>query len=391
MGLEGIRVLDLSQFFSGPRAGQLLADYGADVIKVEPPGGEAVRLLSAVLPGAERSLSILNRNKKGVTLNLKAPRGADLFRRLVKSADVLIENFVPGTMERLGLGYDGLRQINPRLVYLAISGFGRTGPRANQPAYDLIAQASAGLLALQDDPARPPKVLLADFVSGAYGALAVLAALLERERTGQGRLIDLSMQEVMYTHNYRALSARAMGERRQEMVEALALDTLLTDPDRRLPFWNVWHTKDGLLAAVTVTDEEWKRLAEATAIDELRLPSHANIAARIKNRKRGIELLEPWFRGRTTAEAEAALRAKGVPCAPVMDMDGVNRDIQLQSRGMLAEAPHPRLGPIGVPGSPVGGSVRRAHPEAGEHNREVLGALGVSPEEIESLKRERVI
>lgn len=391
MGLEGIRALDLSQFFSGPRAGQLLADYGAEVIKVEPPGGEAVRLLSAVLPGAERSLSILNRNKKGVTLNLKDPRGADLFRKLVKTADVLIENFVPGTMERLGFGYESLRELNPRLIYLAISGFGRTGPRADQPAYDLIAQASAGLVALQETPDRPPRVLIADFVSGAYGALAVLAALVERERTGRGKLIDLSMQEVMYTHNYRALSARAMGERRKEMAEALALDTLLTDPDRRLPFWNIWHTRDGLLAAVTVTDEEWRRLAEAVAIEELKLPGYGNIAARIKNRKRGVELLAPWFKERTTAEVEAALRAKGVPCAPVLDLEAVNRDVQLESRGMLAEAPHPRLGAIGVPGSPVGGSVRRAHPDAGEHNREVLTELGVSSQEFEVLKRGRVI
>ncbi|MEM3086054.1 MAG: CoA transferase [Halobacteria archaeon] len=391
MGLEGIRVLDLSQFFSGPRAGQLLADYGAEVIKIEPPGGEAVRLLSAVLPGAERSLSILNRNKKGLTLNLKHPRGAELFRQLVKSADVLIENFVPGTMERLGHGYETLRELNPRLIYLAVSGFGRTGPRANQPAYDLIAQSAAGLVALQENPDRTPRVLIADFVSGAYGALAVLAALLERERTGKGRLIDLSMQEVMYIHNYRALSARAMGERRQEMVEALALDTLLTDPDRRLPFWNIWHTKDGLLAAVTVTDEEWRRLAEAVGVEELKKPAYSSIAGRIKNRKRGIELLDPWFRGRTTAEAESALRAQGVPCAPVLDLDGVNRDVQLEARGMLAEAPHPRLGAIGVPGSPVGGSVRRAHPDAGEHNAEILGALGVSTEELARLKKERVI
>lgn len=391
MGLEGIRVLDMSQFFSGPRAGQLLADYGAEVIKVEPPGGEAVRVLSAVLPGAERSLSILNRNKKGVTLNLKDPRGADLFRRLVKSADVLIENFIPGTMERLGLGYERLRELNPRLVYLAISGFGRTGPRANQPAYDLIAQAAAGILALQDNPDRPPRVLLADFVSGAYGAIAVLAALLERERTGEGKLIDLSMQEVMYIHNYRALSARAMGERRKEMVESLALDTLLTDPDRRLPFWNVWHTRDGLLAVVAVTDVEWERLAEAVGVEELKGPAFSNIAARIKSRKRSIELLEPWFRERTTAEAEAALRERGVPCAPALDLESVNRDVQLEARGMLAEAAHPRLGAIGVPGSPVGGAVRRAHPDAGEHNAEVLGPLGVSPEELQRLKKERVV
>ncbi|MFA5786358.1 MAG: CoA transferase [Actinomycetota bacterium] len=385
MALDSIRVLDLSQFLSGPRAAQLLADFGAEVIKIERPGGESLRLIWKAVPVAERSFAILHRNKKGMTLNLRHPRGAELFTRLVKSADVVVENLVPGTMERMGLGYERLAEINPRLIYLGISGFGRTGPRADQPAYDLIAQASGGIIALQENPQRLPPVYWADLVTGAFGALAVMEALLERERTGQGKLIDLSMQDVMYLHNYRAHFVRALGEQRAEAQSALGMDFMAT-AGREVPFWNIYRTQDGLLALVAVTDAEWARLVEATGVEELSGKDFSNFPLRVLNRERGIELLTGWFASKSTEEAERMLRAARVPCSAISDPDAVNEEEQLAARDMLAQVDHPRLGPIDIPGSPLHNPEFKAHPDVGEHNEEILGALGVSAEEIEELR-----
>ena len=238
--LEGVRVLDLSQFLSGPRAAQLLAEMGAEVIKVESPVGETMRMLAMLIPGAERVFAIINRNKKGLVINFRTEKGIELFKELVKKSDVLVENFAPGTMAKMGLSYDKLKDLNPRLIYAVITGFGLTGPWAGRTAFDIIAQATGGIMHANRQDDRPPSVFFGDMVSGAYCAVGILGALFWREKSGIGQLIDISMQDVMYAHNYQALSDRALEPVEASLTATLGRNiiSLMTDYESPLAFWN---------------------------------------------------------------------------------------------------------------------------------------------------------
>ncbi|MBI2891267.1 MAG: CoA transferase [Nitrospirae bacterium] len=397
---SGVRVLDLSQFLSGPRATQLLADLGADVIKIEPPQGETMRLLTMMIPGVERTLSIIHRNKKGITLNLKSEKGRGIFKQLVAVSDVVVENFTPGTMEKLGLSYDVLSKIQPRLIYLAISGFGRSGPLKDYPAFDLIAQAAGGIMAALEQESKPPKVMFGDLVSGAFGALGVAAALFARQQTGAGQFIDLSMQDVMYIHNYRALSRRAtegLRETIDSFIGKTTVDQLLTDESRRMPFWNSYATQDGHVALVALTDDQWKGLVAAVDDPELAGDAYSNLIQRLRNWKRGAEIVARWCEGQTTAETVRVLRSQGVPCTPVMGFDQVNADEQLRQRSMLEEITHPRLGSVKIPGNPLKleqtpPRLDRPHPDLGQDTADVLSSLlNLTPSDLESLRREGAI
>ncbi|MFA4974839.1 MAG: CaiB/BaiF CoA-transferase family protein [bacterium] len=207
--LEGIKVLDLSQFLSGPRCSQLLALKGADVVKVESPLGETMRLLTRFM-NAERMMGTLHQNKRAIVVDLKKKEGVELLKRLARRSDVLVENFAPGLMKKLGLDYEDLKESNPRLVYVSITGFGRTGPLSGRTAFDIIAQASSGIMAAYKMEGRTPKVYFGDLVSGAYAALGAVEALFHRERTGRGQLVDVSMQDVMYFQNFSCFSDRAL-------------------------------------------------------------------------------------------------------------------------------------------------------------------------------------
>jgi crotonobetainyl-CoA:carnitine CoA-transferase CaiB-like acyl-CoA transferase len=388
--LSGVRVLDLGQFLSAPRCGQILAEHGADVVKIEPGQGETLRLLVTVA-GAERVLSCINTNKRGLRLDLRSPAGRELFLELVKAADVLLENFTPGTMERMGLGYDSLAEANPRLVYASITGYGQTGPLRDRPAFDIIAQASSGIMDALGLAQRPPPIFFADLVSGAYAALGVVMALFARARTGRGQRVDVSMQDVMYAHHFRAHSHRALGEHEARATAVLgrSIDNLMTDPDNPLPFWNSYLAADGFVAVVALTDSQWRRLMQAVGRDDLNAdPRFANFVTRVRNAAAGIEALSGWMAARTAAEAVDALTAARVPCARVCPTSEVNADPQLAAREMLASVEHPRLGRIDVPGTAIKlsatpGRVARPHPDLGGHTREVLAELlGMGDDEL---------
>lgn len=397
--LSGVRVLDLSQFLSGPRCTQILADLGAEVIKVEPPQGETMRLFTMLMPGMERNLSVLNRNKKGITLNLKHPKGKDLFRRLAEKVDVVVENFTPGTMEGLGLGFPSLRERNPRLIYAVVAGFGQTGPLSFRPAFDIIAQATGGIMAALEQPDRPPRVFFGDLVSGAYMAIGVLVALLARGETGRGQLVDISMQDVMYAHNWRAITKRAIQPVWGEVQKTLGRDpTLLKEEDRRMPFWNTFKAKDGYIAIVSLTDDQWKRMMEVIGRPELKDDErYGNLVARVRNPKEVMKIVEDWAVSKNVAEIEALCDKARIPCGRVHDIDGVNADPQLESRGMFARVDHPTMGAIDVPGNPIrlsetSGNVSTAAPDLGQHTDEVLSSLlGMGREEVEELRRDNAV
>lgn len=359
-----------------------------------------MRLLTMMIPGVERTLSIIHRNKKGITLNLKSEKGRGIFKQLVAVSDVVVENFTPGTMEKLGLSYDVLSKIQPRLIYLAISGFGRSGPLKDYPAFDLIAQAAGGIMAALEQESKPPKVMFGDLVSGAFGALGVAAALFARQQTGAGQFIDLSMQDVMYIHNYRALSRRAtegLRETIDSFIGKTTVDQLLTDESRRMPFWNSYATQDGHVALVALTDDQWKGLVAAVDDPELAGDAYSNLIQRLRNWKRGAEIVARWCEGQTTAETVRVLRSQGVPCTPVMGFDQVNADEQLRQRSMLEEITHPRLGSVKIPGNPLKleqtpPRLDRPHPDLGQDTADVLSSLlNLTPSDLESLRREGAI
>lgn len=380
--LEGIRVLDLGQFLSAPRCGQILAELGADVIKVEPAQGDTMRLLM-MLAGADRVLSVVNTNKRGLKLNLRSPGGPELLQKLVGAADVLLENFVPGTMARLGLGYDALSQLNPRLIYASISGFGTTGAQGGRPAFDIIAQATSGIMDAIEMPDRPPPVFFADLVSGAYAALGIVTALFVRERTGQGQRVDISMQDVMYAHHFRAHTLRALGDdqERSSAILGRSIDHLLTDADHPLPFWNSYLARDGFVAVVALTEGQWQRLMKAVGREDLLKDARlANFVARIRNAAMGVEVLAEWVASRTADEVVEVLTAARVPCGKVCTTAAANQDAQLAERDMYRVVDHPRLGEIGVPGSVLkmsrtSGAVAAPHPDLGQHTEQVLRDL----------------
>jgi len=392
--LDGIRVLDLSQFLSGPRCSQALADRGADVVKVEPPGmGETMRLLCTLMR-AEKIMSVLHRGKRGLALDIKNPEGKALLRRLADRADVVVDNFAPGTAERLGIDYETLKETNPRIVYVQISGFGETGPRAGRTAFDIVAQATGGVMFEQTGGESPPRIFWADLTSGAYAAMGAIAALFERERTGRGKLVDLAMQDVAYFHNFTAMATRAHGSDDEETIRWLGrgLAELLTDHNRPVPFWRSYPATDGHVVVVALTDRQWNSLLETIGREDLIGDERfAAFPGRVINAAAGVAELDPWFEQHTVAEVVETLSAKGLPCAPVLDRDAVNQDEQLLARKMLTEVEDATGESIAVVGDPLSGGQGlpdhyRACPGLGEHTAQVLGDwLDLSSDDIAAL------
>lgn len=396
---EGIRVLDLSQFLSGPRCSQLLALKGAEVVKIEPPQGETMRLLTGFMR-SERMMSALHQNKKGMALDLKKDAGRDLFLKLVEKADIVIENFAPGLMKKLGLDYDTLVKVNPRIIYVAISGFGRTGPHSDRTAFDIISQASAGIMHAYKMPDKPPKVYFGDLVSGAYAALGAVEALYDREKTGKGQLVDISMQDVMYFQNFSCFSDNALKPVAAEIEKLLgrSLSNLLTDDKHPLPFWSSFRAKDGYVVIVALTDREWRHFMEVTGRPELADDARfCNFLTRIQNADEGVKIVSEWISAQTVESIVAALEEKHVPCAAVADFEMVNTSPQLEARGMLAKVTDEKLGEIAVPGDPITLSdseqdIRTSCPGLGEHTAEVLSSwLGMPDDEIQALRKSRIV
>lgn len=397
--LEGITVLDLSQFLSGPRCSQVLGLLGARVIKVETPIGDTMRLLMAAL-GSERAMSTIHQNKEAIVVNWRTAEGAQIIRELSKRADILVENFAKDILSKSGLGYSDLSSDNSKLIYVSITGFGHTGPLCERTAFDIIAQATAGIMWAQGNPDRPPGVFFADLVSGAYAAIGAISALWQREKTGKGQHVDISMQDVMYFHNFWALADRANRPDKEEMASRLGrtLVSFLTDQEHPLPFWNSYRARDGYIVIVALTDEQWNRFMETIGKPELINDERFNnLVARVRNADEGVAIVSAWVSQRTTDEVERLLTKARIPCGKVKDFDELFVDPQLEQRGMFEKANHPVYGVVDSCGFPIKMSeaelrVFSGCPELGQDTEKVLKELlGYNKTKLSRLRKQGVI
>jgi crotonobetainyl-CoA:carnitine CoA-transferase CaiB-like acyl-CoA transferase len=392
--LAGVKVIELCHVMAGPVCGVMLADMGAEVIKVEKiPGGDDTRRTVPPKIGDEAaSFMMMNRNKRGIALDLKTDDGKRVLHRLLKDADVVTENYRRGAMERMGFGYEALKQENPRLIYCAISGFGRTGPYQDRGGYDLIAQGMSGLMSITGEgPGRPPVKVgapVADITAGILAAMGVLGALHARERTGEGQLVDTSLFEAGITLTYwQSAIALATGVAPGPMGSAHPLNA---------PY-EAFETSDGWINLGAANPTNWLRLVELLQRPELATdPRFADSSGRITNRVPLAQTLAPEFRKRTSAEWLAALEAVKIPAGPVLDVIQMHNDPQTLAREMIVEAEHSTLGPVKTIGAPVKFSatpagVRRGAPLFGEHTREVLQEYGFSGDEIGRMARSGAI
>ncbi|MHB8072421.1 CaiB/BaiF CoA transferase family protein [Desulfosporosinus fructosivorans] len=391
--LAGIKVLELARTLAGPYCSMILADMGADVLKVEQPGlGDETRgFAPPALEGESCYYLSLNKNKQGITLNLKTEEGKQIVRELVKDADVLIENFRTGTMEKLGLGYDVLKEINPRLVYCAVSGFGRTGPMKDEPAYDLVMQAYGGLMSVTGEADRPPVKVgfsVVDLTTGMYACIGTLLALWAREKTGRGQFVEASLLEsIVSLQTYLAQSVMATGK----------IPGRLGSGHPNMAPYQVFESKDSYVVIAVTNDQLWRKMCDALGLDDLKEhPKFAVNADRVKNRTELIELMSEYARCRTTEEISTKLKEAGVPGGPINNIADVLADPQVIHRGMIQEVEHPTIGTLKMLGIPIKlsetpGSVRMAPPTLGQNNIEVLSRLGYSPEDIAIFKDKGVI
>ena len=392
--LAGVVVIDLSHIYNGPYATFLMAMAGAEVIKVEPRDGEHLRI-RANLGGAALPFAMLNGNKRSVTLNLKSKRGRDLLLRMVRKADVLVENFAPGVTERLGIGPEILRAENPRLIYASSTGYGRSGPYRDHPAMDLTMQAMSGVMSITGFPDRPPLKAgpaLCDFFAGTHLYGGILTALYERERTGEGRLVEVSMLESVYaslSSNLGMLHARGgkVPERTGNRHGGLAESP-----------YNVYPASDGHIAIIGNHDRHFAALLQAMGRPELAQdPRFASLQARIANIDAVDELVGAWTAQFPKEHLAEQLRALRVPCAPVRDLSEVINDPHLHARGSLERIHHPQFGDITVQRSPIrmeGTPLLPMVPSAalGADNAAVYGTwLGLSEAELTELAHEDTI
>lgn len=385
--LESVRVLDLSRVLAGPFCTMLLADMGADVIKVEIPGrGDDSRQFPPFVKESSAYYINLNRNKRSITLNLKNPDGRTIFLELVKVSDVVIENFSPGTMERLEIGYETLREINPRIVYASISGFGHHGPYRDRPSYDLIGQAMGGIMSITGWPDTPPTrtgTAIADVLAGLNCCIGTLAALRARDTTGAGRKVDISLVD----------SVVSALENLTEMY--LVTGENPTRIGNRYEFvypYDTFRTENGWVAIGVGNDEIWQRFCEATGMEELGRDSrYQTNAKRVREHESLKAAVTGWTSQRTTQEAVTHLLEHRIPAAPVYSVKDIVEDPHIaKAREMVLAMDQPGVGRMKVVGCPIkmpGTGLWRPAPRLGEHTTEVLAELLKMTEgQIEKLK-----
>jgi len=333
-------------------------------------------------------------------VNWHTAEGARIIRELSKRSDIFIENFAKGTLGKSGLGYSDLSRENSKLIYVSITGFGHTGPLCERTAFDIIAQATAGIMWAQGNPDRPPGVFFGDLVSGAYAAIGAISALWQREKTGTGQHVDISMQDVMYFHNFWALADRANGPDKEEVASRLGrtLASFLTDQDHPLPFWNSYRARDGYIVIVALTDQQWNRFMEVIGKPELIDDERFNnLVARVRNADEGVAIVSAWISQRTTDKVERLLTDARIPCGKVKDFDELFEDQQLRQRGILAGATHPVYGVVDSCGFPIKMSeselkVVSGCPELGQDAAKVLNELlGYDDKKIARLRKQGAI
>jgi crotonobetainyl-CoA:carnitine CoA-transferase CaiB-like acyl-CoA transferase len=392
--LAGLKVVELAHIMAGPVCGLMLADMGADVIKVEkvPGGDDSRRFVPPKIGDESAAFMMMNRNKRGIAVDLKSEGGRAVVRRLLAEADVVVENYRRGTMERLGLGYDELRRDNPGLIYCEVSGFGRTGPYADRGGFDLIAQGMSGLMSITGEgPGRPPVKVgapVTDITAGILAAMGVVAAYVHRLRTGEGQRVDTSLLEAGIVHTYwQSAICFATGVPPGPMGSAHPLNA---------PY-QAFATADGWINIGAANQANWLRLLDVLEAPELaENPLFRDNAARMENLPRLVAELEPLFRRRTTAEWLARLEAARVPAGPVLTVAEMHDDPQVRARRMVLDVEHRDQGPVRTLGHPLKFSatpaeVRRAAPVLGQHTREVLREFGYADEEIGRLAEEGAV
>jgi crotonobetainyl-CoA:carnitine CoA-transferase CaiB-like acyl-CoA transferase len=383
--LEGVKVVEFVHMVMGPTCGLVLADLGADVVKVEPaPNGDNTRRLAGSGTGF---FAALNRNKRSLAVDLKTPGGLEVVRRLVAGADVLIENYRKDTLDRLGLGYDAVSRLNPRLVYCAISGYGRTGPYADKGGFDLIAQGFAEIMSITGEPGGPPAksgTSIADINAGILAALGIVSALLARATTGRGQLVETSLMEAAVQQTYwQAAMFFATGINAGPTGSA----HLLTAP------YQAFATQDGWINIGGANHANWERITRVIGRPELTTdPRFATNGARMRHRDELVALIAERLGTRTSADWIRAFEAEGVPVGPVNRIGDMLADPQVAAREMVIEVDHPRAGRTRALGMPIKFSDARADmtrpaPLLGQHSRELLDQLGYSAAEIEALQR----
>ncbi|MFE4706362.1 CaiB/BaiF CoA transferase family protein [Peribacillus simplex] len=391
--LKGIKVLELSRTLAGPFCSMQLADMGAEVIKVEQPevGDETRGFAPPEINGESCYFMSLNKNKQGITLNLKTEEGQQIVKQLVAESDVLIENFRNGTMEKFGLDYDVLKGINPRLVYCAVSGFGRSGPMKDEPAYDLLMQGFGGLMSVTGEKGRPPVKVgfsIVDLSTGLYASLGIVLALLTREKTGKGQYVEASLLDtVVSLSNYLGQNVLATGKAPERFGSA----------HPSLVPYQAFETKDGYVTIAVTNDRLWRKMCDALELHELKdHPKYAENVNRVANREELIEIIMEYTKSKNSSEVIDRLKREGVPSGPIHDLAQVLAHPQVQSREMIKEVEHPTIGMLKMLGTPIKlsetpGSVRKAPPLLGENTIEVLSKIGYTNSDITALKEKGII
>jgi len=385
--LDGIRVLDHTQVMAGPFCAMLLADMGADVIKIEPPGGESTRGGELeLIPGVSASFLAVNRNKRGLVLDLKRREGVDILKRLAGTADVLVENYRPGVAARLGVDYATLATINPRLVYCSISGFGQSGPYAHLGGFDLIAQGMSGIMSAtggEDGPPVKVGVPIADLGAGLFGLMGILAALRARRVTGRGQLVDTSLFEAGL-----ALSAWEATEYWYTGATPRPLGTAhrLSAP------YQAFRASDGHFTVGAANERLWPRFAALLGLEPLTSdPRFATAAVRLRNRAALQALVEAVTVGRPRHHWLALCEEAGIPAGPIYSVPEALADPHALARGMVQELEHPRVGRVKALGNPVKlskspATMRKSAPELGEDTDAILREAGYAPGEIAAFR-----
>jgi formyl-CoA transferase len=394
--LEGLRILDLTQYEAGTSCTQILAWLGAEVLKIEPPGGEPGRRTIADRPDMDAYyFLLLNANKKSITLDLKHERGRAIFEKMLPQADVVVENFAPGTMERLGLGYAALRRVNPRVVYASLKGFGGRGPYSGYKSFEFIAQAMGGVMSLTGDPDGPPMLCgasLGDTGSGLNCAIGILAALVQRQATGVGQQVEVAQQDAVvnlmrirfYDHY---ANARPVTRQANQVRGTAPCNLYRCHPGGPNDYVYIFCP----------TPAMWRALARIVGRPEYGDdPRFATSQERFRHANEIDPVIEAWTRTRTKHEAMEILAGAGVPCGAVLDTGEVLSNRHLTERGMIATVEHPQRGRLPMPGNPIHLSDSSvpvtAAPLLGAHSAEVYaGLLGYTEQDLAALKREGVI
>ena len=400
--LDGIKVVDLTRVLAGPFASMRLGDMGADVIKIEIPGqGDDTRSYGPPFINGESTYFLsINRNKRSLTLNLRSEKGKEVLRRLVKVSDVVIENFRGGAMERLGFGYERLREINQKVIYCAITGYGHTGPRRTHPAYDLIIQAESGMMDVTGAADGPPiraGISMADVTAGQAGVEGILLALIDRAKTGKGQMVDISMLDslmALFTYHTQGYLATGQSPRRRGNLHA------------SITPYEAYATKDGHFVLAAANDAQYRSLCqmvrsmsldgESGIADRMEAEIFTTNTSRVEHREELRAILEGLFLLRTTNEWLEVLTKAGVACGSINRVSDILESEVIKARDMLPEMDHPVAGKVRTVGIPVKlsgspGAVRLAPPTLGQHTEEVLTNLGYSPDEIRQMKSEGVV